>query len=106
MRAGRLRHRVTIQKPTEGDADSYGDTVASWSDVATAVPAEVTTLSGREAYQANQVHPEATVQVKMRYRSDVTTAMRLVHDGRTLSIDGLLPDARKRELACLCHEDL
>ncbi len=105
MRAGRLRHRVTIQEPTEGSADSYGETEASWADVAT-VPAEVQTLSGREAYQANQVHPEATVQVTMRYRSDVLTLWRLSHDSRTLSIDSLLPDVRKRELVCLCHEEL
>ena len=106
MRAGRLRHRVTSQQPTEGAADSYGATADSWSDVVANVPAEVLTLSATEAFTAQQVEAEATVQVTLRYRSDLTSAMRFVSDGRTLPIISVIPDVRHRELVCLCREDL
>ena len=107
MRTGELRHRVTLQEPTEGTADSYGATTASWSDVATNVRAEVRTLSAGEAMRAAQVYPEATVQVTLRTKRSLDSSWRIVHGTRTLAIDAVLPPVRSFEdQVCMCHEEL
>jgi SPP1 family predicted phage head-tail adaptor len=43
--------------------------------------------------------------VRMRYRSDVTTAHRLAWDSKTLQIHGVADtDGRRRELLLTCSE--
>lgn len=105
LRAGRLRHRVTIQKPTEGTANAFGETVDTWSDVAT-VHASVIMQTGREAFEAAKVQPEGTVEVIVRYRSDLTSEKRFKFGDRLLFIDNVIADDRRRQQTCLCHEDL
>ena len=105
MRAGQLRHRVTIQKPTEGTPNDYGETLDTWSDVAT-VHASVIMQAAREAFEAAQVQPEGTVEVIVRYRSDLTSEKRFKFGDRLLYIDSVVADERRRQQTCLCHEDL
>lgn len=105
MRAGTLRHRVTIQKPTEGAANAFGETVDTWSYVAT-VHASVIMQNAREAFEAGKVQPEGTVQVIVRYRSDLTSEKRFKFGDRFLYIDNVIADERRRQQTCLCHEDL
>ena len=106
MRAGTLRHRVTIQSATASTGSAYGERADSWSDVAT-VHASVVTLSGAEAERASQVHPTASVQVDMRYRSDVTTAHRLQHGSRYLYPVAVIPDERESErVTLMCREEV
>ena len=103
MRAGRLRHRVTIQQPTEGAPNSYGETANTWSTLAT-VWALVQTMSGREGYYAAQVQPDASVQITMRYREDVTTDMRVSYDSRYFNILSVIPDPKNTQLVLACAE--
>lgn len=105
MRAGQLRHRVTIQRSALGTADSYGAQAEAWSDVLE-VWAEVRTLSGLEAWRAKQIQPEAAVQVTMRYQSDFTSADRLLFGTRYLYPLGVESDVRKTRTAALCREKL
>lgn len=105
MRAGRLRHRVTIQKPTEGTPSASGETVDTWSDVAT-VHASVIMQAARESSQAAQVESEGTVEVIVRYRPDLTSEKRFKFGDRLLYIDSVIADMRRRQQTCLCHEDL
>ncbi len=65
MRAGRIRQYVTIEVPTESAPDTYGQTTDTWSTISK-VWAEIKPLRGEEKVQANQIHPETTVQVTMR----------------------------------------
>lgn len=102
MRAGRMRHRVTIQAPGLAPASEYGDQATTWADVAT-VWAEVKPLSGRELFAAQAVQGEATVKVTMRYRADLTTAMRLLHGSTIYDIHHVPPVAgRENEMILLC----
>ena len=84
--AARMRQRVTIQQATE-TADTAGGTTRSWSDVAT-VWAEVLPLGGGriERLFANQLQAEASHRITIRYRSGVTTAMRISYAGRVFNI--------------------
>jgi SPP1 family predicted phage head-tail adaptor len=103
MKAGALRHRVTIQQLTITQGPS-GDLVEAWTDVATVYGA-VEPLSGREYWQAQQVAAETSIRVRIRYRPGMETTMRLSHDGRTLEILSIVdPEERHRELQLMCRE--
>ncbi|MFZ5762837.1 MAG: phage head closure protein [Thermodesulfobacteriota bacterium] len=102
MNAGRLRHRVTIQAPGLAAASEYGDQATIWSDVAT-VWADIQPMSGRELFAAQAVQSEATVKITMRYRADLTTAMRLAHGSTIYDIHHVPPVAGQgNELTLLC----
>lgn len=105
MRAGLLRHRVTIQSRGTGQ-DDYGGQVTTWTDLAT-VDAEVKPLSGKELVAAQAVQSVVTHQVCMRYRADVTAQTRLLYRGRILNILAAPSvDERDRELQLICSEGL
>ena len=82
--ASRLRQRVTIEQPSES-ADGAGGTTRSWTTLAT-VWAELLPLRGAENLLAFQQQAELTHRVTLRYRDDVTTAMRLSYDSRVFNI--------------------
>jgi SPP1 family predicted phage head-tail adaptor len=103
MQAGRLRHRITLQeeRPTR---DSYKAEVLGWVDVAT-VWAAVEPLRGREYFSAQQVNSEVSHRVTIRYRSGVTSAMRVLFGSRVLQIDGVINvNEQNRELQLMCIE--
>lgn len=102
LRAGTMRHRVTIKANTPGQ-DDYGAATESWGTVAT-VWAEVRGLSGSEALGSGRVQATTTYRVWMRYRSDVTPAQRLVWGSVTLSILSVSPDNSRTMLELICEE--
>ena len=104
MRAGKLRHRVTIQTRTLGAADSYGHQAKTWADAAT-VWASVKPLDGAELFRAQQVQPEVTHSVGMRHNANATPKARISHDSRTLEIlTAINTEDRDIELELLCKE--
>lgn len=106
MKAGDLRHRVTIQQPTL-NADGMGGGNYIWSNIATAWANVTTTIaSGNiESLTGDQLRTIQYFMVKMRYRSDITTKMRLLHYGRVLEILSVVNrDERKREMSLYCKE--
>lgn len=97
MRAGALRHTITIQTRTV-TRDSYGGETETWADSAT-VPASVESLSGREYWAARQTMASEIVRFRIRWRQGVTADCRIVWDGRTWDIESVQdPDGRRREL--------
>lgn len=104
--AGTLRHRVTILRPPDPeDVDEMGQPKNEW------VPAfkrwaEVRDLMGRRLWSAQQIHPEARTEVRMRWTDKITPEMRIQHGSRVLEIIGFPadPDGRRRELVCWCRE--
>ena len=105
MRAGTLRHRVTIQRSALATADSYGAQSETWTDVET-VWAEVRMFTALEGWRVKQIQPEATVQVLMRYQSDLTSADRFLFDSRYLYPLNVVSNIKKTETRCLCSEKL
>ncbi len=85
VRAGILRHRVTIQRATS-TKDALGGDVLTWATLAT-VWAEVRPLSGREAIEAGRISSTANVWITIRYRDDVTPLMRVSWRGRVFEIN-------------------
>ncbi len=104
-RPGEMRESITIQKPTETTADVYGATADTWSDLYK-VNARVETETARETFRGAQVQAEAAVMVGMYYRAGIDGTMRVLVDGRILSIDGVSSDPRKTRTYLTCHEAL
>lgn len=89
--AGRLRHRVQLQRQVRGQAPTTGAQTVSWEPLAD-VWAEVAALSARELVAAKSVDSEVTMRVTIRQRDDVTDKCRVIHRGKILNIHGVLPD--------------
>lgn len=103
VRAGRLRHRITLERLTNSD-DEYGEPTSSY-EVYGSFWAAVESLSGRELWQAQQVKATTTHRVTMRYVTGVAPGMRVIHKARTLEIDSVVDvGERTRELQLMCTE--
>lgn len=76
LNIGRLNQRVALQQPAT-TVDALGQRVETWATVAD-VWAQAQPLRGREFFAAGQVQSEASVRFRMRYRSGVTSAMRVL----------------------------
>jgi len=103
MRAGLLRHQVTIQTRTD-IRDGKGTAVETWSDVTT-VWGSIEPLQGKEYYDAHRENADITHRARIRYRPGVTRENRLLYGSRIFDIEAVLnPDERNRELTLLCRE--
>jgi len=101
MNIGSLNRRVTIQQPSASQ-DSVGQPVNTWSTLAT-VWANVRMLNGTETIKADAQVSQAKASIRIRRRTDVTTAMRVVLGSTTYEIKAVLLDEvgkRYVDLAC------
>lgn len=105
MKAGRLRHRVTLQRGTV-TANSHGDQVRAYTDLRT-VWADVEALGGREFLAAEHVQAEVTSRITMRAQPDIvlTPADRIVWGSRTFDIRHFIDlQGRSRDWQILASE--
>lgn len=87
--AGKLRHRVEIQQRVQARASGTGAISWTWQKITNGdVWAAIEPLSTREFVAAAAVQSKVTARIIVRYRSDVTSAMRVVHNGKVYSIEG------------------
>ena len=105
VRAGQLRHHVTIEVRDDQAAGPLGDLVEDWKPIKEHVPADLDYLEGHKLAAAKQVHAEATVRVEVRYMKAATANCRiLTSDGDRLYPVGSIPDHKNRRLVLLCKE--
>jgi len=103
MRAGRLRHRITIQQPTL-TTNALGGKTKSWTDFTT-VWAAIEPTTGHEIDQDHQLEPEVSARIVIRYLSGITSDMRIKYGSKYYKISGIVnPDERNRELQLLVEE--
>lgn len=101
MKAEGLNRRVTIQQQSSTQ-DASGQVVDSWSDVDEVWTTKAHAAS-REFFAAQKVNAEITDLFTIRYRSGVTTKMRLLYDSKYYDILGADdPTGKRRELQLLC----
>ena len=89
IKAGELRHRVTVQSFVSGGRDDDGFELPSeWIDYKK-IWAEITPLSTKDLLSAQAADSEITARMKVRYRTglDVDTTMRVIWKGRVFAID-------------------
>lgn len=106
IRAGDLNRRIKIQVRQAGQ-DALGQPgTAGWMDLDPApgeVWASILFLNGKEYAVSSAELSRAQVSMRIRYRTDVTAAMRVLHGGAVYNIEAVLPDAAGHEyvdLAC------
>lgn len=113
LAAGRLRHRVTIERPRDdSDArDANGDLVTDWPTI-DKVWAAIEPLSARETFAAQQVQSAVTHKVTIRFRGDLSSKYRFsyldpaTNRTRRFYIDGTptSPEEKREFLECVCQE--
>jgi len=91
LSAGRLRHRVRIERPSYEQDPVTGEMVKSWELVAEKVPAAIEPLSAREFIAAQAVQSQVTTRIVIR-RREIDATMRIVHRGQVYNIHGVLAD--------------
>ena len=103
MRAGNLRHLITIEEPIEALSD-IGEVETTWQESITTY-ALINPLVGREYWSARQVTSEVTGKVNIRYVNGITPKMRIKFGNRILSIEAIINvEERNRELVLLVSE--
>jgi SPP1 family predicted phage head-tail adaptor len=103
MRAGQLRHKITIQNTTVTQ-DSYGSKVDTWAIFAT-VWASVEPVSGREYFESAKLNAEITHRVRIRYTAGVTPDMKILYGDRTFNIKSVINrEERNRDMELMCAE--
>jgi len=86
LAAGDLNQRITIKSATESQ-DAAGQTIYTWdTTVVSNLPVSVDAVSGGESLRGRQVSAGTQIVFTARYRSDVTTKMRVVYAGENYGI--------------------
>jgi SPP1 family predicted phage head-tail adaptor len=105
MDIGRLNRRVVIQAQTS-TVDAVGQPVNTWSTFA-AVWADIrfnTGLKNLETITADAQSSVAVASIRIRYRSDVTSAMRVVDGSTVYHIKVVLPNIGAKDYTDLVCE--
>ena len=90
IEAGKLRHRVQIQRQVVAQ-NSSGDVTVTWATLAT-VWASIEPLSAREFVQSASDQNKIVARVTVRYRSGIEPSMRVAHGQKLYNITGVLAD--------------
>ena len=106
MKAGLLRHRLTIDQPTISAPNAYADRVKGWTSFAT-VWGSLEAVTGRESEYARTFSVTVSHKIKIRYRAGVLPTFRLSYAGRIFSIDSVLDlDGRRKEMSIYATEQI
>ena len=93
MQAGKLDRRIAIQEATTS-TDGDNQTVETWTEWASSW-AQFIPQAGTEELEGESVVPVQTARFVIRWRSGVTTAMRVIHDGETYYIRSVMEIGRR-----------
>lgn len=112
MHAGKLRHRLVIESKSAGSPQrsNTGASALSWTALLT-VWGSLEPLSGKRLEAAQATWPQATVEVKVRYRAEILdadtagTLLRVSFGGRYYPVGKVLNKAERNiELQLLCTQ--
>lgn len=93
IKAGRLRHRIILQKKQTTQDQVSGAEIVDWIDVAK-LWAAIEPLSAREFIAAQSIQSKISTRIIIRRRKDIDAAMRIFHEssGQVYDIHGELQD--------------
>jgi SPP1 family predicted phage head-tail adaptor len=98
-----LNKRLTIEAPMRSAGDG-GAAIISWQTVAV-VWATLRPMAARETVTSDGQSLHTTHEIWLRYRSDLTGAMRFRLGARVFAIQSIRdPDERQRWLICQTNE--
>lgn len=100
---GELRERLSLEAPSRS-SDGGGGSDVTWTEVAS-VWARLRPRSGDESLSLDRVAGRVRHEIVIRYRSDVTLAMRFRAGSRVYDIRAAFdPDGRRHWLQCMAEE--
>jgi SPP1 family predicted phage head-tail adaptor len=103
MRAGGLKARVQLQAQSVSQ-DAVGQPVNTWATVAS-VWANIRHQRGIEQVKADMQVSKVRASIRIRYRTDVTADMRVVHNTGTYQILAVSPDLESKDhLDLVCEK--
>lgn len=109
IRAGSLRHRISIQEQTD-TADGMGGFTTSWAAITGmgSVPASIYPLTSKEQLDAMKLESVITNKIRIWYRSGITSKNRFVFGSRIFEIRGapINYDEKNRTLDFLVEEQI
>lgn len=110
MTPGQLDRRITIQQKTVTQDPDYGTEVTSWTTFASRIAAQVQDVLPSKSESVQQGIRVATrpARVRIRYRTGITSDMRVVVHGttdRTMQIVGGPAEIGRREWTELVCEE-
>lgn len=85
MEPAKLRHRLILKTNTPTATSDGGMPYENFTTEAT-IWGRVANISGREAYYAKQVQPDATHRITLRDHVSVTPDKQLVHGSRVFNV--------------------
>lgn len=93
IQAGKLRHRIVIQKPVITQDQNSGAYITNWQD-ADSVWCAIEPISAREFIASQVEDSKVTTRITIRYRADVNHSCRLYHAAKNkyYNIEGVLAD--------------
>jgi len=101
MRAGPLRHRVTLQQATAA-RDAAGGSRKVWADIADRW-AEITPARGKDRVEAEQIKAKNPVLVRLRFVSaGLDSSWRIVHGSTIYHIDSVV-NVGERDIMHECN---
>jgi SPP1 family predicted phage head-tail adaptor len=103
---GKMRHRITLQKEVRV-ADGGGGFTITWTNVATdpSIWASIVPVSTAENLRSMQLQVSITHRITIRYRSDITGALRVLYGGRVFNVRGIkVIEERDRWIELSCEE--
>lgn len=108
IKAGELRHRITILRPNQTIDSVGGWSIADDSIFADAVPAKVIALSGRELETTQQKVSQVTHRITIRWQQGIKAKMNVGWNDeypRFFQIEAVEnPDGTRHRLDLLCIE--
>ena len=103
MRAGKLRHSITVEQVSEV-RDARGETTKTWSTFLTS-RAGIYPLRGKEFFAAHQDNAEINTKIVLRYQPGITAEMRVLANGNYYDIQAVINvEERNRELNLMCMD--
>lgn len=109
LKAGKLRHRVVIQKPVRTQDQQSGAYITTWVDDRT-VWASIQPISAREFVASQVEDSKVTTRITIRYAQDLDHTCRLYHASKDVyyNIEGILSDKNSglEYLTLPCSEGL
>lgn len=96
INAGDLKHRLTFQSFVYGPQDDYGNPSKVWGTWKT-LWGDIKPISGKEAMIAMQFSASVSHKIQVRYGVGFSPLMRIIFQGRTFSIQGIVDDGELGE---------
>lgn len=93
LAAGKLRHRLELQRPVETQDLNTGAINVVWVRIAT-IWGAIEPMSAKEFITAQSEDSKINTRIIVRYRSDINAKLRLYHPNKDMyyNIEGVLAD--------------